>query len=77
MIQQSTGEKKKNAKTWLKENVSRRGFLGAAVAGAAALGFPAIVKAQGPIVYPLAEHLGRPRTSSTSTPSTSPRRSTT
>ena len=49
MSQQSTGEKKKNAKTWLKENVSRRGFLGAAVAGAAALGFPAIVKAQGPI----------------------------
>jgi TRAP-type mannitol/chloroaromatic compound transport system substrate-binding protein len=49
MSQQSTGEKKKNAKTWLKENVSRRGFLGAAVAGAAALGFPAVVKAQGPI----------------------------
>jgi len=49
MSQQSTGEKKKNAKTWLKERVSRRGFLGAAVAGAAALGFPTVVKAQGPI----------------------------
>jgi TRAP-type mannitol/chloroaromatic compound transport system substrate-binding protein len=49
MSQKSTGEKKKNAKTWLKEKVSRRGFLGAAVAGAAALGFPTVVKAQGPI----------------------------
>ena len=42
------------------KGVSRRNFLTAAAAvtaGAATLGFPTVVKAQGPITMRLAEHL--------------------
>ena len=57
----------------------RRKFLkGAAVAaGAAALGFPNVLKAQGPINMRWQSTWAGRRTSSTSTPSTSPRGSTT
>jgi hypothetical protein len=55
------------------QRVSRRNVLKAAVAagGAAALGFPAIVKAQGVTTMP-----GPRRISFTSSPSTTPRKST-
>ena len=49
MDEKKVGAKKKEGKA--KKGVSRRGFLTAAVAGAAALGFPLVAKAQGPITF--------------------------
>jgi TRAP-type mannitol/chloroaromatic compound transport system substrate-binding protein len=49
MDEKRVGAKKKEGKA--KKSVSRRGFLTAAVAGAAALGFPMVAKAQGPITF--------------------------
>jgi TRAP-type mannitol/chloroaromatic compound transport system substrate-binding protein len=42
---------KKEGKVGSRKGVSRRGFLSAAVAGAAAMGFPMVAKAQGPISF--------------------------
>jgi TRAP-type mannitol/chloroaromatic compound transport system substrate-binding protein len=47
MDEKRVGAKRKEGKG--KKGVSRRGFLTAAAAGAAALGFPMVAKAQGPI----------------------------
>jgi TRAP-type mannitol/chloroaromatic compound transport system substrate-binding protein len=49
MDEKRVGAKKKEGKAISKKGVSRRGFLTAAAAGAAALGFPMVAKAQGPI----------------------------
>jgi TRAP-type mannitol/chloroaromatic compound transport system substrate-binding protein len=49
MDEKKVGAKKKEGKA--KKGVSRRGFLTAAVAGAAAMGFPTVAKAQGPISF--------------------------
>ncbi len=49
MDEKRVGAKKKEGKAVSRKSVSRRGFLTAAAAGAAALGFPMVAKAQGPI----------------------------
>jgi TRAP-type mannitol/chloroaromatic compound transport system substrate-binding protein len=49
MDEKKVGAKKREGKA--KRGVSRRGFLTAAVAGAAAMGFPMVAKAQGPITF--------------------------
>jgi TRAP-type mannitol/chloroaromatic compound transport system substrate-binding protein len=49
MDEKKVGANKKESKTGSQKGVSRRKFMTAAVAGAAALGFPMIAKAQGPI----------------------------
>jgi len=49
MDEKTVDAKKKESKAGSKKGVSRRNFLTAAAAGAAALGFPMIAKAQGPI----------------------------
>jgi TRAP-type mannitol/chloroaromatic compound transport system substrate-binding protein len=49
MDEKKIGAKKKEGRTISKKGVSRRRFLTAAAAGAAALGFPMVAKAQGPI----------------------------
>jgi len=49
MNEKKVDAKKKDGKTGSKKGVSRRNFLTAAAAGAAALGFPMVAKAQGPI----------------------------
>jgi TRAP-type mannitol/chloroaromatic compound transport system substrate-binding protein len=49
MDEKKVGARKKEGRTNSKKGVSRRRFLSAAAAGAAALGFPMVVKAQGPI----------------------------
>jgi TRAP-type mannitol/chloroaromatic compound transport system substrate-binding protein len=49
MDEKKVDAKKKEGKAGSKKGVSRRNFLTAAAAGAAALGFPMIAKAQGPI----------------------------
>ena len=50
MDEKKVSAKKKEGKAGSKKGVSRRNFLTAAAAGAAALGFPMVAKAQGPIV---------------------------
>ena len=58
-----------------KTKAPRRKFLGSAAAvGAGTMAFPMVSKAQTVSMY--FQSTGRPRTSSTSTPTTSPRRST-
>jgi TRAP-type mannitol/chloroaromatic compound transport system substrate-binding protein len=49
MDEKRVGSKKKEGRTGSQKGVSRRNFLTAAAAGAAALGFPMVAKAQGPI----------------------------
>jgi TRAP-type mannitol/chloroaromatic compound transport system substrate-binding protein len=49
MEEKKVGLKRKDGKSISQKGVSRRGFLTAAAAGVAALGFPMVVKAQGPI----------------------------
>jgi TRAP-type mannitol/chloroaromatic compound transport system substrate-binding protein len=49
MITKKVAVKKRDGKTGSSKDVSRRKFLTAAAAGAAALGFPMVAKAQGPI----------------------------
>ena len=50
MDEKKVSAKKKEGKAGTQKGVSRRKFLTAAAAGAAALGFPMVAKAQGPIV---------------------------
>jgi TRAP-type mannitol/chloroaromatic compound transport system substrate-binding protein len=49
MDEKKVGTEKKEGKAGSKKGVNRRRFLTAAAAGAAALGFPMVAKAQGPI----------------------------
>ena len=51
MDEKRVDAKKREGKAGSKRGVSRRNFLTAAAAGAAALGFPMIAKAQGPITF--------------------------
>ena len=50
MDEKKVSAKKKEGKAGSQKGVSRRKFLTAAAAGAAALGFPMVAKAQGPII---------------------------
>jgi len=50
MNEKKVSAKKKEGKAGSQKGVSRRKFLTAAAAGAAALGFPMVAKAQGPII---------------------------